>query len=134
MSEHIYLPEERLCPSQRGLRKVIGEETRPILVQPSFIPSRHWDPVCLRKLRTSLEASEKYAEVKTQRHIQWTSLGGSTLHAGLELASTWLPSNFQKDPTRQGGTSCLPAKNPHSPHQKEPCPKGPFLGVEKIPE
>ena len=37
------------------------------------------------------------------RHIQWICLGVRALQVGLELASTWLPSMFLRDPTRQQG-------------------------------
>ena len=57
MKASTYLRKE-MCPSQRGLRKVIGEKTQAIPVLPSSIRSCHWDPAsqkakaqpgCLRK-------------------------------------------------------------------------------------
>ena len=52
------------------------------------------------------------AEVKAHRDIQWTSLGCSTLQVDLQLATTWLPSNFQKDsrqlPDKKAQAACLP--------------------------
>lgn len=66
------------CTHQKKAEKVKGEETQ--------------------AQRTSLEASENYAEVKTWGYSQWPSQGNSTLLVSLELASSWLPSNFQGIP------------------------------------
>lgn len=83
--------------------------------------------------RTSLEASENYAEVKTRI---WTVAFPGEQHTSCRPAAGCHTTSRQSHQTTGARACCLPAQKPQSLHHKEPRPKiqntpekGPYLRI-----